>query len=78
MTPSLRWYVPTPQYHSSANNKTGLYIFFKFFLKSKVVPLDEIDIRGEFEQIEKEKAQGLYLTSDQMGWSWWRRTLHWI
>ncbi|CAI7577447.1 unnamed protein product [Penicillium bialowiezense] len=56
----------------------ALYIFFKFFLKSKVVPLDEIDIRGEFEEIEKEKAAGLYLTSDQMGWSWWRRTLHWI
>jgi amino acid transporter len=60
------------------DSNTALYIFFKFFLKSKVIPLDEIDIRGEFEEIEKEKAQGLYLTKDQLDWPWWRRALHWI
>jgi amino acid transporter len=32
-----------------------LYIFFKFFLKSKVIPIDAIDLRTEFESIRQER-----------------------
>ncbi|KAF7560547.1 hypothetical protein G7046_g3576 [Stylonectria norvegica] len=32
-----------------------LYIFFKFFLRSKVIPLSQIDFRSEFEAIRQER-----------------------
>jgi amino acid transporter len=35
-----------------------LYIFFKFFLKSKVIPIDAIDLRTEFESIRQEREVG--------------------
>jgi amino acid transporter len=35
-----------------------LYIFFKFFLKSKVIPIDAIDLRTEFESIRQEREAG--------------------
>ncbi|KAK7935003.1 amino acid transporter [Apiospora marii] len=35
----------------------AFYIFFKFFLKSKVVPLDQIDFASEFQAIRQEKAE---------------------
>ncbi|KAJ6002219.1 hypothetical protein N7499_001916 [Penicillium canescens] len=56
----------------------ALYVFFKIFLKSKIIPLEEVDIKSEFDKIQKEKAAGQYLTSEQLGWPWWRRILHWI
>ncbi|KAK8004315.1 hypothetical protein PG990_002124 [Apiospora arundinis] len=41
----------------------AFYIFFKFFLKSKVVPLAEIDFKSEFELIRQEKEEAeLYET----------------
>lgn len=69
----LKW---PPKEHS--NSKAVLYIFFKFYLKSKVVPLDQIDIRSDIEEIKEEKAQGVYLTEKQLDWPWWIRLLHWI
>lgn len=75
----FRWYVSVISNHKTyTDSNTALYIFFKFFLKSEVVPLDAIDIRGEFEEIEREQAEGLYLTKAQLNWPWWRRALHWI
>jgi amino acid transporter len=35
-----------------------LYIFFKFFLKSKVIPIEAIDLRTEFESIRQEREAG--------------------
>ncbi|KAK8065782.1 hypothetical protein PG997_012529 [Apiospora hydei] len=35
----------------------AFYIFFKLFLKSKVVPLEKIDFASEFEAIRQEKAE---------------------
>lgn len=36
---------------------SAFYIFFKFFLKSKVVPLEQIDFASEFQAIRQEKAE---------------------
>lgn len=33
----------------------ALYVFFKFFLKSKVVPLSEIDLQSEFAAMRREE-----------------------
>jgi amino acid transporter len=35
-----------------------LYVFFKFFLKSKVIPIEAIDLRTEFESIRQEREAG--------------------
>lgn len=35
----------------------AFYVFFKLFLKSRVVPLKEIDFATEFEAIRQEKAE---------------------
>ena len=44
----------------------AFYIFFKLFLKSKVVPLEEIDFATEFEDIRQEKAEAdLYEASKE-------------
>jgi amino acid transporter len=63
---------------SNTNTRSALYVFFKIFLKSKIIPLEEVDIKSEFDLIQKEKAAGQYLTGDQLDWPWWRRLLHWI
>lgn len=34
-----------------------LYIFFKFYLKSRVIPASEMDFETEFASIRHEKAQ---------------------
>lgn len=34
-----------------------LYIFFKFFLKSKVVSLDTMDLQTEFDDIRREREE---------------------
>ncbi|PYH92569.1 hypothetical protein BO71DRAFT_485312 [Aspergillus ellipticus CBS 707.79] len=48
-----------------------LYIFFKFWLKSKVIPLKEIDFQSEFDAIEREKSTGEY--EKELGQAWWKR-----
>ncbi|KAL4794889.1 amino acid permease/ SLC12A domain-containing protein [Aspergillus venezuelensis] len=53
-----------------------LYIFFKISLKSKIIPLDEIDFESEFNAIEQEKASGEYVVDD--GKSWWKKCIHWF
>ncbi|OJJ56039.1 hypothetical protein ASPSYDRAFT_60165 [Aspergillus sydowii CBS 593.65] len=54
----------------------GLYIFFKISLRSKVVPLKEIDFQSEFDAIEIEKLSGEYVP--EINQSWWKRFIHWI
>ncbi|KAJ0426578.1 amino acid permease/ SLC12A domain-containing protein [Aspergillus carlsbadensis] len=51
-----------------------LYIFFKFYLKSKVVPLKDIDFQSEFDAIEQEKASGEYVPEPER--VWWKRWIH--
>ncbi|KAL4940476.1 hypothetical protein BDV06DRAFT_230304 [Aspergillus oleicola] len=53
-----------------------LYIFFKIYLKSKIIPLNEIDFESEFNAIEQEKASGEYVI--ESGNPWWRRCVHWF
>ncbi|KAL4904744.1 hypothetical protein BDW74DRAFT_178827 [Aspergillus multicolor] len=53
-----------------------LYIFFKIILKSKVVPLDEIDFQSEFDAIEQEKATGEYVV--ECGVPWWKKLVRWF
>jgi amino acid transporter len=35
-----------------------LYVFFKFYLKSSVIPIEAIDLRTEFESIRQEMEAG--------------------
>ncbi|RDW72664.1 uncharacterized protein DSM5745_07836 [Aspergillus mulundensis] len=53
-----------------------LYVFFKITLKSKVVPLDEIDFQSEFDAIEQEKATGEYVV--RCGQPWWKKFIRWF
>lgn len=44
----------------------AFYIFFKLFLKSKVIPLENIDFATEFEAIRQEKVEAeLYEASEE-------------
>ncbi|KAL4982300.1 amino acid permease/ SLC12A domain-containing protein [Aspergillus falconensis] len=54
----------------------ALYIFFKIYLKSKIIPRDEIDFQSEFNAIEQEKASGEYVVEE--GQVWWKRLVHWF
>jgi amino acid transporter len=54
--------------------KAVLYIFFKFYLKSKIVPLKEVDFQSEFDAIEQEKASGEYVPEPER--VWWKRWIH--
>jgi len=44
-----------------------LYIFFKFFLNSKVIPVEAIDLRTEFESIRQEREAGEKVGMDKSG-----------
>ncbi|KAJ5087268.1 hypothetical protein N7456_010884 [Penicillium angulare] len=48
-----------------------LYIFFKFFLKSKTVPLKEVDLYTELAAFEEEKATMQYYESAN-NQPWWK------
>ncbi|KAL4740768.1 amino acid permease/ SLC12A domain-containing protein [Aspergillus similis] len=54
-----------------------LYIFFKITLKSKPVPLSDIDFQSEFNAIEQEKASGEYVVKTET-WPWWKRVIRWF
>ncbi|KAL5338022.1 amino acid permease/ SLC12A domain-containing protein [Aspergillus crustosus] len=53
-----------------------LYIFFKIYLKSKIIPLREIDFQSEFNAIEREKVTGEYIPDS--GEPWYKRWIHWF
>lgn len=56
-----------------------LYIFFKIFLKSKIIPAKEIDFETEFAEIRLEKSQAsMYETENSKPTSWFRKVIHWI
>jgi amino acid transporter len=57
---------------------TVLYIFFKFFLKSKVVPVKEMDLQTEFQSIEQEKEYWLHNSQEDAERLWWKRLIHLI
>jgi hypothetical protein len=44
-----------------------LYIFFKFFLNSKMIPVEAIDLRTEFESIRQEREAGEKVGMDKSG-----------
>ena len=44
-----------------------LYVFFKFFLKSKVIPVEAIDLRTEFESIRQEREAGEMIGTEKSG-----------
>ena len=46
---------------------TVLYIFFKFWYKSKIIPLDAMDLKTEFEAIRREKEEEAHLGSPADG-----------
>ncbi|KAL4893597.1 amino acid permease/ SLC12A domain-containing protein [Aspergillus ambiguus] len=54
----------------------GLYIFFKIWLKSKVIPLTEIDFQSEFDSMEHEKVDGDYIPHEGFGQPWWKKLIH--
>ncbi|KAG2416799.1 hypothetical protein HFD88_008015 [Aspergillus terreus] len=56
----------------------ALYIFFKFWLRSKVVPLREIDFQAEFDAMEQEKAYGDYIPQEGSEQPWYKRWIHFI
>ncbi|KAJ5903157.1 hypothetical protein N7504_005540 [Penicillium tannophilum] len=49
-----------------------LYIFFKFFLKSKIVPLKEVDLDTELAAFEEEKAAMQYSGESANNQPWWK------
>ncbi|KAJ5126506.1 hypothetical protein N7448_007285 [Penicillium atrosanguineum] len=53
-----------------------LYIFFKFFLKSKTIPLKEMDLQTEFESIEQEKDHWQHASEEDPERRWWTRLVH--
>ncbi|KAL4805780.1 amino acid permease/ SLC12A domain-containing protein [Aspergillus unguis] len=53
-----------------------LYVFFKVYLRSKVIPLSDIDFQSEFSAIDQEKASGEYVV--ETGQPWWKRCMHWF
>ena len=65
-------------------NSSGpvLYIFFKFFLKSKVIPIEAIDLRTEFESIRQEREVGEKVGIEKSGSNWLKaavaRMRNWI
>jgi amino acid transporter len=52
-----------------------LYIFFKFFLKSKVIPIETIDLRTEFESIRQEREAGEKIGMKTSGLNWLKITI---
>ncbi|GAB1214751.1 hypothetical protein ATERTT37_003920 [Aspergillus terreus] len=56
----------------------ALYIFFKFWLRSKVIPLREIDFQAEFDAMEQEKAYGDYIPQEGSEQPWYKRWIHFI
>ncbi|KAF7555903.1 hypothetical protein G7Z17_g1771 [Cylindrodendrum hubeiense] len=56
-----------------------LYVFFKFFLKSKVIPLSEMDFKTEFQSMQLEKeAMEMHQSGDEKPVSWVRKMLNWF
>ena len=59
-----------------------LYVFFKFFLKSKVIPIEAIDLRTEFESIRQEREAGEKVGIEKPGSNWLKaavaRMRNWI
>jgi amino acid transporter len=55
---------------------TVLYIFFKFFLKSKVIPVKEMDLQTEFQSIEQEKEYWLHYSQEDAERPWWKRLIN--
>lgn len=59
-----------------------LYVFFKFFLKSKVIPIEAIDLRTEFESIRQEREAGEKVGIEKSGSNWLKaavaRMRNWI
>ena len=52
-----------------------LYVFFKFFLKSKVIPIEAIDLRTEFESIRQERAAGEKVGIEKKSGSNWLKAV---
>ncbi|KAK7223258.1 hypothetical protein V2G26_011261 [Clonostachys chloroleuca] len=55
---------------------TVLYLFFKFFLKSKVVPLQEIDFESEFQAMRQEAERLEAEHFEEKKKPLWRRILN--
>ena len=59
-----------------------LYVFFRFFLKSKVIPIEAIDLRTEFESIRQEREAGEKVGIEKSGSNWLKaavaRMRNWI
>ncbi|KAL4866515.1 hypothetical protein BDV12DRAFT_210439 [Aspergillus spectabilis] len=53
-----------------------LYVFFKIYLKSKVITPNKIDFASGFNAIEREKASGEYVVDS--GEPWYRPWIHWF
>ncbi|KAH8671693.1 amino acid permease [Xylariales sp. PMI_506] len=55
----------------------ALYIFFKIFLKSKVIPTREMEFETEFAAIRREKAdESMYGPDDEQPKTWWAKIIH--
>lgn len=54
-----------------ANTSTVLYIFFKFFLRSKVIPLTDMDLQSEFTSMREEQE-----VLDAEGWREKKSIIH--
>lgn len=60
--------------HASAKTSSPvLYIFFKIYLKSKVIPTLQIDFATEFALIASERAAA---GSEEKGKKWYQRIIH--
>jgi hypothetical protein len=44
-----------------------LYVFFKFFLNSKIIPIEAIDLKTEFESIRREREAGEEVGMEKSG-----------
>jgi amino acid transporter len=57
------------------SNDAVLYIFFKFLLKSKVIPIEAIDLKTEFESIRQEREAGEKIGMEKSGSDWLKITI---
>lgn len=56
-----------------------LYVFFKIFLKSKVIPLSEMDFQTEFKSMQEERENiAMRPSEDGKTGSWIRKFFNWF
>jgi amino acid transporter len=53
----------------------ALYIFFKIYLRSKIIPLAQIDFQTELDEIREEKQMRI---GEEQESGWIKRVIHWF